>query len=182
MTYLKRFFIVTSALLLILLGSFAIACEEETPTSSNGDSSSGNSEESAENLSIGQSAQTSELRVTIISANTASSYEWREDWKGDPYTEEASTGKTFIIIDARAENIGENSVYVAVTSFSMTDSEGYKYDWTYYMADDALESQDLYSGQQSRGELLFEVPDTATGLKVFYDFGYFEDKIASWVV
>ena len=175
----NRFLSATLASLLVMISIFLVSCIEEEPTASNGNGS----EEPAQNLSIGQSAQTSTERATVISATKVYSFEHGENWLGNPYTEEAPEGKAFIIIDARIENIGDDSLYAIQSDFSLTDSEGYKYDVTYYpVPDDGFESQEIYEGQQSRGKILFEVPDGATGLRVQYDFGTFETLLATWIL
>jgi hypothetical protein len=120
------------------------------------------------------------MRVTVISAPKIKSYQWGRDFLGMPYTEEAQQGKIFVLVDALVESIGKESIYVNPYDFSMTDSQNYKYDPALYFGDDDLPSTELYQGQQAGGKVLFEVPEGAIGLKVVYDFGFWETKLAMW--
>ena len=100
-------------------------------------------------------------------------------------TEEAKPGKVFIIADVLIKNIGSDRVYVALDSFSLVDSRGYKYDPGIYFGDDGLEAlKELYPGERTRGKIIFEIPESATGLKIQYDFGDFFTgvKLATWKI
>ena len=77
-------------------------------------------------------------------------------------------------------------MYTGAHEFSMTDSDGYRYDAEImYMKDNAMEYfKELYQNQQIKGVVLFEVPKDATGLKIQYDFGnmFGRTQIASWTI
>jgi hypothetical protein len=44
--------------------------------------------------------------------------------------------------------------------------------------------KELYQNQKMKGKVLFEIPESATGLKIQYDFGnlMIGTKLASWVI
>ena len=130
-----------------------------------------------QNMAIGATAQNSERKVIVRSANRASSYKW-----GDDYTEHAASGKTFIIVDLYIENIGDEEFYGWDYDLTISDSNSFKYDSRFYLGDDAFNSVNLYPGQKTQGKVLFEVPTTATGLTIAYDFGILTPCLATWVL
>lgn len=130
-----------------------------------------------QNLAIGATAQNSEQKVTVRSANRVSSYKW-----GNNYTEHAAAGKTFIIVDLYVENIGDESFFAYSGDLSISDSENFKYEeWIYY-GDGDFNSVELFPGQKTQGKVLFEIPTTATGLTIAYDFGFWSPNLATWVL
>jgi len=136
-------------------------------------------------LKIGETAKTSKIEVTVISARKTTFYEYYSDILKETMVQEASPGKIYILVEAEIKNIGADSVYVGSSKFSVTDSEGYRYDPELYYGDDGLEMiKELYRDQKMRGKILFEVPETASGLKVQYDFGnlFIGTKLASWSI
>lgn len=136
------------------------------------------------NLKIGDTARTSKTLITIISAEKTKTYSYYSDIFQETNTEEASPGKNFILTDIQIENIGDDRVYCGASEFSVTDSEGYRYDAEImYFGDDGLAFfQELYPNQKMKGKVLFKVPENANGLKIQYDFGnlFTDIKLASW--
>ena len=120
-----------------------------------------------QNLEIGQAAQTSEQKATVLSAD--------RDVQGD---------YTLITVDAQVENIGDGSLYAMASDFSLSDSEGNRYDTNVYLyvAGDSFEMmKELYQGEKTSGNLRFVVPASATGLELAYDFGTLGDPLlAKW--
>ena len=134
-------------------------------------------------LKVGETAKTSKIEVTVISAKKTNHYEYYSDILKETMIEEASPGKIFILAEIEIKNIGSDRAYVGSSEFSMTDSEGYRYDPELYYGNDELEMfKELYQNQKMRGKVLFEVPEDATGLKIQYDFGslFTKVKLASW--
>lgn len=125
------------------------------------------------NLEVGETAKTSKIEVTVISAKKTKSYDYYSDIWEETRTEEAKQGKTYVLVEAEIKNTGSDSAFVGSTEFSMTDSEGYKYDpEALYYGDDGLEMiKELYQNQKMRGKILFEIPENARDLKLQYDFG-----------
>lgn len=136
-------------------------------------------------LKVGETAKTSKLEVTVVSAQWTKLYQYYSTILKETMIEEAKPGKAFVIADVLIKNVGTNRVLVTSGSFSLVDSEGYRYDPGLYLGDDQLEVlKQLYPGEKTRGKILFEVPETATGLKVQYDFGNLLTgiKLASWEI
>lgn len=135
------------------------------------------------NLKIGETAQTSKMEVTVISAEKTKYYVYYSDIFEETMTEVASPGKRLILTEIEIKNIGSDRAYMGSSEFSMTDSEGYRYDPELYYGNDGLEMfKELYQNQKMVGKVLFEIPEDANGLKIQYDFGslFTEVKLASW--
>ncbi len=146
------------------------------------------------NLNVGETAKSSTLEVTVVSTDV----DWVVRCDGPPghYNREfmsyvvgvSKHEYRLLLADVEIENVGANQITAERTDFSMTDSEGYRYepDLTTDCFDDALGiSEELYRNQKVRGKILFErFPKDATGLKILYDFGglFTGPKLASWSV
>lgn len=94
----------------------------------------------------------------------------------------APPGEQYLIADVEMENVGESKEYISSGDFSAVDSENYRYDPGIYLGENDLIFKELYPGDKVRGKLLFEVPDNAEGLKIRYDFGFWDVKLANWEV
>lgn len=137
------------------------------------------------NLKVGETAKTSKIEVSVISAQKANSYNYYSDILKETQREEAGPGKTYVLVDAEIKNVGSDSAFVGYTEFSITDSEGYKYDPTMYLGQDRLEAvKELYQNQKMKGKILFEIPENAKNIKLQYDFGnlFIGTKLASWSI
>ena len=136
------------------------------------------------NLKIDEIAKTNKLEISILSAEKKKSYTYYSDIFEEMVVETSSPGNTFIVVDAEIKYIGSDSTYVD-NGFSVTDSEGYKYDPELYGGDDGLEFfKELYSNQKTKGRIIFSVPESATNLKIQYNFGniFAGTKLATWWV
>ena len=125
-------------------------------------------------LKIGESATYSGVQATVISAQKTNSYNY-ENSQNVMEMETAKAGKIFILADLELKNVGSDKDFL-VGKFSVTDSEGYKYErspniFFIYKGIDRLKDQELFPNQRSRGKLSFEVPENSQGLKLQYDFG-----------
>jgi len=135
------------------------------------------------NLNLGKAAKTSKLSVKVTSAPKTDHYDYYSDTLKQTTTDEASSGKIFIIVNVLIEKIDGEGVYAGSSKFSMTDSGGVRYEPEPYHSDDKLaELEEVHLNQRMRGSVLFEVPKDAKGLKIRYDFGDLstEIKLASW--
>ena len=120
-----------------------------------------------QNLEVGQSAQTSKQKVTVLSVQREVHGEY-----------------TLITVNAQVEAISAGTLYATDSSFSLSDSEGNRYDTRldlYVAGDSFAKIKELYQGEKASGNLRFLVPTGATGLKVAYDFGTPGDPLlAKW--
>ena len=134
-------------------------------------------------LKIGETAKTSKIEVTVKSIEKVNYYTWYSDIGNEYYPQVAPEGKLYLLADVEIKNIGSDRVYVGSAEFSVTDSEGFKYDPEFYLGEDALEMfKELYLNQKMEGKVLFKIPETAKDLKLQYDFGslFTGVKLASW--
>jgi len=134
-------------------------------------------------LKVGETAKTSKVQVTVIAATKQEDYEYYSDILQETRFQFASPGKTFVLVDAEIQNIGSDRIYVGVSKFSVSDSEGFRYDTELYLGNDGLPMfKELYQNQKVRGKVLFEVSENSTGLKILYDFGdlLVGTKLAIW--
>jgi len=176
-------------LLVILLISLVLVsgCVEEVPTKGDKTIQKTETPEATQTkleLKLGEVAKTSKMEVVVISAEKTVSY-YNSLWEEDV---EAEKGKLFVIVETELKNVGSDVEYADPDDFSMSDSEGFKYDpeGGFLGADieNALKYTKLLPGERIAGKLVFEVPETVTGLKVKYNFGGIFGKpiIASWTL
>ena len=135
-------------------------------------------------LKAGETAKTSELEVTVVSYERVNYYTYFSSIINQQYVQTAPPGKEFVIVEVDIKNVGKNSKYLSSSSFSLIDGEGYQYDVEpLYMGEDALDLiKDIKPERRTRGKILFEVPESASDLKVEYDFGslFTGTKLATW--
>lgn len=166
-------------ILIVLSSVIALGCiVEESPTRSSSIPAT-QSTSSELILKVGETAKTSEKEVTVFSAKRTKSYNYHSTISEENVVDNATVGKIFVLADVEIKNIGSGRVSVHTSSFSVTDSEGYKYEKKIYWGDDNLQFQLIYQNQKSRGKVLFEVPETAQNLKLQYDF---DTKRVSWLI
>ena len=113
-------------------------------------------------LSIGESAKSSDTIVTVTSVDRSESYRYYSTVFEKYMTQSAEPGKDYVLVDAELQYTGSSSDYVTAGSFSLADSEGYRYDYTMYYGDDDFPIvKELYPDQRVRGKLLYTVPSSA---------------------
>lgn len=126
-------------------------------------------------------------QVTIYSVQKISTYNWLGT--SNSLTQKSQPGKFYIIVDAEVKYLGVtgiNSIYTGPGDFSVSDIEGTRYDAKPYFGDDAFEVlKELFKNQKTRGKVVFEVPITAKGLTLYYDYGNLVPwgvKYATWEI
>jgi hypothetical protein len=136
------------------------------------------------NLKLGWAAKTSNISVKVVSATKTDHYDYYSDTLKQTTTEEASSGKVFVIANMVIKKIEGESVYAGSSKFSMTDSGGVRYapEPSYYGDDKLVELGEVHLNQRMIGGVMFEVPKDAKELKIWYDFKSLstEIKSASW--
>jgi len=134
-------------------------------------------------LPIGEGASDGTASVVVFSAKKTNKYSYYSDTLKKIQNETAPSGKIFVIVDAGIKNTGAPILNASSSSFSLTDSYGYRYDPSYY-GNDGLTMQQLYLNQTSIGKILFIIPASSTGLRLIYNFGnsVTGPKLASWPI
>ncbi len=94
-------------------------------------------------------------------------------------TKAATSGNTFVIIDAQIKNVGADKIMVFPHRFSIGDSEGNRFDKEPFHGDGWLMAVELEKNQYKKGKVLFEVPQNAKNLVVYYDLN---GKLLSWKI
>ncbi len=132
---------------------------------------------------IGEGASDGATSVIVFSAKKTSQYSYYSETLKKIQNETAPQGKTFVIVDAAIKNVGAQELNISSSSFSLTDSNGYKYDPSYY-GNEGFTTQQLYLNQTSLGKILFIIPKTTTGLRLHYNFGDFASgpKLVAWPI
>ncbi len=129
-------------------------------------------------LNIGETATTEIAEITISSVEQTKLYE-------NTY---AKTGKKFVVVELTQKNIGEDSLQASPFNLSLTDSEGNKYDQSYFSNillgnDKAFSPTTLYKNQKRSGTVIFEINASATGLEAVYDLGaFFKTRLIKWKI
>jgi len=161
----------TKFIIIGVVGAFlALIAIGAIVNSFSGEGGSSNTSGLPQNLEVGQSAQTSEQKVTVLSADRdlQSQYCWQ------PNT-------CVITVNAQVENIGAGSLYVMISNFSLSDSEGNRYDNMVFAGDSVATMKEIYQGEKTGGNIRFAVPTSATGLKLAYNFATLGDPLlARW--
>jgi hypothetical protein len=136
-------------------------------------------------VAIGQTASGDNAQATVWSARKVQAYNWSTSSSDYSYTEEAENGTVYLIIDAEVENTGSETLSPLTWDFSLGDGAGNQYEPGIYYGDESFGYQkELSRNQKARGKILFEIPEDAEDLKLYYDFGtrYGGTQVASWPV
>lgn len=134
-------------------------------------------------LSIGKTVSLHNTDITITDMTIVDHYYWTGD-SGGYHLQQPGRDNIFVIITCNIKYTGSSSRNYYSQNFWLVDSEGYRYDKEYYYGDNELErKQELHTGQQTQGVLLFEVPISTSRLIAQYEFsGLFSSDIVSWVI
>ncbi len=89
---------------------------------------------------------------------------------------EAADGNIFMVVEVTAGNLAdEEKTFSTLLQLTVTDAEGAEYEQTFH--EDLGEGPDggVATDGESRGEVLYEVPEDATGLQLTFDASLLED-------
>lgn len=128
-------------------------------------------------LSIGETARTQEIEVTVLEAIVTDKYEYYSNTLQQTVSKEASPGMSFLIITAKAKNVGATTLLSGANWFYIVDPEAHEYRLLlHYGADAMVPDRYLLPGMEMGGKALFQIPKGATSLKIKYT------KVAEWEV
>ena len=141
-------------------------------------------------LSVGETARTSKLAVTVLEAAVTDSYEYYSRTEQKTLTKEAKPDMTFLILKVKFENLTSGPTREGLFQMRAYDSEDNRYKVGSYYGEDRM-PQDrtmdpgsaLYSGTLT-GMVLFEVPKGASGLTFVYNFHKYPEAelLAEWKI
>lgn len=89
--------------------------------------------------------------------------------------QEADEGNEFVVVTLAVKNTTE-AEYLNFSGFlqtSLKDDQDYSYDQTFAVTDSRFDDGQLVPGEVSRGEVVYEVPEDASGLQLQFDFEAF---------
>lgn len=113
-----------------------------------------------ETFKIGDSVKAGNLVFTVNSTRTD---------EGNEFIKPAE-GKIYYIVDVTVENTGDESEVVSsLMMFKLFDADGYNYSVTFGPETKGSVDGEVAAGRKIRGELVFEIPEEATGLELQID-------------
>jgi len=158
----------------LVLASCGEATEEEAPPPAEEEEEEENGpipifEVQTQPLAIGETAQSTRTKVTVLDMTITDSYEYDDPVSKGKATKEAKSGMTFIITTLEIENIGTLRRSEGKWTARVSDPEGTIYQAKAYLGENALRnSAPLDSGSKLTGTVLHEVPKDATDLILRY--------------
>ncbi len=180
--WFMRHKIITGILVVILL--FVVLCiagsSSKSGTSSSG-SNSGNSSTSTsqtQSAKVGETVNDGDLAFTVNSVDTAQTI-------GNSFTQKTAQGQ-YYILSVKIQNNGKSTQTVNASDFTVVDSQGRKYDYS-QDGQTAMEETDgstsffLQQIQPSlsvSGKIIFDVPASATGLKLMAQGDIFSNPVS----
>lgn len=113
-----------------------------------------------ETYKIGDSVKAGNLIFTVNSTRTD---------EGSDFIK-PKDGHIYHIVDVTVENAGDKSETVSsLMMFKLLDSDGYNYSVTFGPETKGSVDGEISPGRKIRGELVFEIPEEATGLELQID-------------
>lgn len=156
-------------IILIVIGVFAGGDKSGTNTSS-GDTSK--QDETKPVAKIGETVQDGDLAFTVIDVTTASTL-------GNQFTKKDAQG-LFYVISLKVDNKGKETKTIDSSMITLTDSQGRTFDRSIDgqtakgMAQGSVDLflQQVQPGLNVTGDIVFDIPQDATGLKLLAKGGF----------
>jgi len=141
-------------------------------------------------LSVGETARTSKLAVTVLEATVTDSYEYYSTAEEKTLTKEAKPDMTFLILKVKFENLTSGPTREGLFQMKAYDSEVDRYRPGSYYGEDRM-SQDrtidpgsaLYRGPLT-GMVLFNIQKGTSDLTFVYNFHKYPEAelLAEWKI
>ena len=89
--------------------------------------------------------------------------------------QEAESGNTFVVVDLGIKNRTSDEFinFSGLLQTRLKDSEDYTYDQTIAMTGNTFQGGQIAPGEVSRGDVVYEIPEDASGLTMQFDFQAF---------
>jgi len=107
---------------------------------------------------VGKPVTLNLARITVVSADL--------DYKSPDEFTQPKAGNRFVAAEVLYENTGEDKLSYNPFDWKLSDSSGFSYDQGYSGKGPELHSGDLAPGEKARGFITYEVPRTATGIRL----------------
>ncbi len=128
---------------------------------------------------VGETLSNDQLKITLNSVDFMEATPNENEF----LIQKAKEGKTFAVVDVTVENVDDEATSISsVIQFKAKDADGYNYEMD-LMATISLDQQvdgKLQPGEKVRGKVAFEVPKTAKGLQLVFDFGLIDKAQAKF--
>ena len=138
--------------------------DETTDQPTTTDESDANSESSGtKTVAVGDRVDDEQLSMVVRGAS-------KTDEIGE--FQQADAGNTFLVVELAVKNTTEDT-YLNFSGFLQTmvkDDEDYTYEQTVAATGDTFTGGQLVPGEVARGDLVYEIPDDASGLALQFDF------------
>jgi len=167
--------------------------EEEAPSGEEEEATEGPTpifNEPAQPFTIGETAQSSRTKVTILEVSITDSYEYDDPVSKGKATKEASPGTSFVLVTLEIKNVGtlRRGEGKARTRIIMPDNTLFL-SKPYLGANAMRNFVYLAAGETMQGTVVFEVPKEAADFKVRYGMVQYPDvadladeKWAEWQI
>ncbi len=90
------------------------------------------------------------------------------NWQSPADYDTPESGKEYVLVEVTITNEGTDSVPYNTYDFKMQDNNGVQKTEAFTMVENSLSSGDLASGGKITGNLVYDVPLDATGLKLLF--------------
>ncbi|AUV83185.1 hypothetical protein C2R22_17305 [Salinigranum rubrum] len=86
--------------------------------------------------------------------------------------QQAESGRTYVVVDLAIKNVTSDEFisFSGLLQTRLKDDEDYTYDQTFASTGRNLEGGQIAPGEVSRGDVVYEVPEDASGLVMQFDF------------
>lgn len=136
-------------------------------------------------LEIGITAIMERSEVTLLSAYLGKYTLWKGT-TGTVYREYPESGNTFVILEVNIKSTDHETTY-SKSNFYMVDRTNYRYEPVRYYGENDLKRSKLAIDQQTRGIIVFEIPEESRGVELIYEYGtpdswMWHYETASWSI
>lgn len=91
------------------------------------------------------------------------------NWQSPASYDKPEAGREYVLVEVTITNEGKSSISYNTFDFKMQDNNGVQKTEAYTMATNKLDSGDLAPGGKITGNLVYDVPTGATGLKLLFN-------------
>ena len=136
-------------------------------------------------LSIGDTAQTSKIEVTVLDINLIDSYEYYSTMWEETRVHESREDEQFLLATVEIKNVSDGTVVAGRNWVGAFDSNVPMYFIETYYGEGPLPTNDpLKPGEKISGKVLFSVRKPTTDLKIIYSFKYLKTRVehAEWEI
>ena len=160
-------------LVLIVIGVIGSMGKSGSSTSTSQSGTGSKQEEAKQIAKVGETVQDGDIAFTVTDGTTATSL-------GNQYTKKDAQG-LFYVISLKIENKAKETKTIDSSMITLTDSQGRTFDRSIDgqtakgMAQGKVDLflQQVQPGLNVNGDIVFDIPKDATGLKLLVKGGYF---------